>query len=81
MDAREVVLNVNDENEIEYLYFHEKYIEECCEYVTRVYVDAIYFGGGHDWSFHFNLKSDPKIIIKQLNGLLGTNFILPTPAK
>lgn len=63
------------------LHEYETYIKSCCKYVRNVYSDSIYFENdekdfGASWYYVCGGCEDPKIIVKQLNGLLGTEFEL-----
>jgi hypothetical protein len=64
-----------------YLSKYSDYIKSNCANVRDIYYDAVYFQNDEDdfgasWSYSYCGCKDPKIIVQQLNGLLGTKFEL-----
>ena len=60
---------------------HSAYIKSCCKNVRTVFCDTVYFQNdykdyGASWYYSCGGCEDPKIIVQQLNGLLGTEFEL-----
>ncbi len=64
-----------------YLSKYEDYIKANCPHVRDIFYDSVYFQNdekdyGAGWYYSYGGCKDPKIIVQQLNGLLGTKFEL-----
>lgn len=61
------------------LHYHSDYIKECCQYVSCVYSDSIYFQNNEDdfgASWYLSLGgSDIEIARLQINAICSTEFV------